>query len=349
MDNIRVGIIGLGANARQRHVPGFRACPGVELTGVCNRRPESTQQAAAEFGIPKTYDHWQQLIADPEIDAVLIGTWPYLHCEITLAALESGKHVLTEARMAMTALEAHRMLDASRQHPDLVAQIVPSPFGLKGHDVMKQLIADGYLGELREIVVLGATDTLADTEAPLHWRQSAKYSGLNTLTLGILHETLIRWVDDPVLVQAQVEIFTTERFDPETQKNVEIGVPDCVHAMTRLPNRAMGLYHISGVARFGTGFHIHLYGTEGTLKYTLAPEDRLLGGRAGDAELQEIEIPPEKARSWRVEQEFVDAIRGEGSVEMTDFETGVRYMEFTEAVARSAHSGAPVAIPLVKP
>src|SRR6516225_4612789 len=128
---LRVGLIGAGANTRLRHIPGLRALPDVELVAVCNRRPESTTAAAREHGIPRTYDRWEHLVADADIDAVVIGTWPYLHCPITLAALESGKHVLTEARMAMNAAEAHRMLAAARRHPKLVTQIVPSPFGLK--------------------------------------------------------------------------------------------------------------------------------------------------------------------------------------------------------------------------
>ena len=63
-----------------------------------------------------------------DINAVVIGTWPYMHCELTCAALDAGKHVMCEARMAMNAAEAHTMLQTSRQHPNLVAQIVPSPF-----------------------------------------------------------------------------------------------------------------------------------------------------------------------------------------------------------------------------
>ena len=62
MQTIRVGIIGLGANTRLRHVPGLRACRDVEIVAVCNRRPESTQAAAAEFNIPKTYVQWPKLV-----------------------------------------------------------------------------------------------------------------------------------------------------------------------------------------------------------------------------------------------------------------------------------------------
>src|SRR5207237_6420893 len=106
------------------------------------------------FAIPRTFERWQDLVADPDIDAVVIGTWPYLHCPITLAALESGKHVLTEARMSMNAAEAHRMLAAAEQAPDLITQLVPSPYGLKGHEVMRELIEGGCLGDLREAPVV---------------------------------------------------------------------------------------------------------------------------------------------------------------------------------------------------
>src|SRR6516165_3647976 len=132
---LRVGLIGAGGNMRARHIPGLRALPQVEIVAVCNRRPESTAAAAREFSIPRTAEQWEDIVADPEIDAVVIGTWPYLHCPVTLAALEAGKHVLTEARLSLNAAEAHRMLAASRSAPNLVTQVVPSPFGLKGHDV----------------------------------------------------------------------------------------------------------------------------------------------------------------------------------------------------------------------
>src|SRR5436305_14217780 len=147
---LRIGLIGAGGNTRSRHIPGLRAVPDVEIVAVCNRRPESTAEVARTYGIPRTHERWQDIIAAGDIDAVVIGTWPYLHCPITLAALAAGKHVLTEARLAMNAAEAHRMLAAARQHPRLVTQVVPSPFGLKGNAIMQELIGAGFLGELRE-------------------------------------------------------------------------------------------------------------------------------------------------------------------------------------------------------
>ena len=138
MDAIRVGMIGFGANTRLRHAPGLLACSNVTLAAVCNRSLESAQAVADEYGIAKVCESWQQVVDDPEIDAICIGTWPYMHCPITLAALENGKHVLTEARMAMDDEQARQMYAASQRHPELVTQIVPSPLGMRAHQAVKQ-------------------------------------------------------------------------------------------------------------------------------------------------------------------------------------------------------------------
>ncbi|MDG1896843.1 MAG: Gfo/Idh/MocA family oxidoreductase [Fuerstiella sp.] len=345
MNTIRVGIVGLGANTRLRHVPGLQACDDVEIVGVCNRRPESTRKAADEFSIPRIFDRWQDLVADDEIDAVVIGTWPYLHCEITVAALQAGKHVLVEARMARNAAEAHQMLNASRQNDNLVAQIVPSPFGLRVHQTVKDFLADGYVGQLREVVVLGCSAANADPATPLHWRQSEELSGLNMLAMGILHETLIRWVPDPVRVLAQTQTFTAQRPNAETGEPVSVGTPDTVHVLTELPGGARGIYHLSSVTHHAPPLQIRIFGSEGTLQY-LCADDQLVGARKDESELTAIHVPAEKESGWRVEADFIDAIRGNRSIEFTDFATGVRYMEFTEAVARSAAGGQAVPLPL---
>jgi len=352
---LRVGLIGAGANTRTRHIPGLLAQRNVELVAVCNRRPESTAAVAREHNIPRTHERWQDLVADPEIDAVVVGTWPYLHCAITLAALAAGKHVLTEARMSMNAAEAHRMLAAARKAPHLVTQIVPSPFGLKGHAVVRELLDAGYLGELREAQVVHLTGALADPVAPLSWRQDEALSGFNTLTLGILHETLLRWAPPPVRVLAQAHAFVPTRVDPASGVRRGVGTPDAVQVLAVLANGARAVYHFSGVTAFGQTATITLFGTKGVLQYDLAA-DRLRGAaqqgqRVGARldELEEIPIPPDKAMGWRVEEEFVSAIRDQTPVRFTDFATGVAYMEFTEAVARSAQSGAAVDLPLELP
>jgi predicted dehydrogenase len=349
-NRIRIGLIGAGGNMRARHIPGFRELEGVEIVAVCNRRPASTQAAAREFGIAKTYEHWEELVAAPDIDAVVIGTWPYLHCPITLAALESGKHVLSEARMSLNAAEAHRMRAAARARPQLVAQLVPSPFGMSGNEVVLEMLDAGFLGDLREAEVVHYSNALGNPDTPLPWRQDTALSGYNMLTLGILHETLLRWVPPPVRVLGQVHAFIGARVDPESGAQRAVGTPDSVQALTVLENGARVSYHLSGVYPFDMGASIRLMGTHGVLHYDLTRDElsgasRTLSTSEG-GNLVKIPILPEKERKWTVEADFVDSIRTGKGVRFTDFDTGVSYMEFTEAVARSASTGRAVDLPL---
>ena len=341
---LQIGLVGAGENTRKRHIPGLRDEPDVEIVAVCNRRAESTERVAQEYSIPRTFAHWQDLVADPEVDAIVIGTWPYLHCPIALAAFQAGKHVLTEARMSMNAVEAHQMREASRAHPHLVAQIVPSPFGLTGDRVIRDMIESDYLGELREYQVYGQTAALADPESPLSWRQDAGLSGFNTLTLGILHETILRWLPQPQRVFDQARAFIPERLDADSGIHRAVGTPDSIQALTRLPSGASGTYQVSGVTPFGGGMGVQFLGSKGAITYDLS-RDRVHGTRQAGP-LEDIPISPEKAGGWRVEADFVRAIRDGVPVGFTNFDAGVAYMEFTEAVARSAVSNEVVVLPL---
>ncbi len=347
-ESIRIGIIGAGAITRSRHIPGFRALPGVVIAGVCNRFRESSARVARDFDIPRIYSGWEQLIDDDSIDAVVIGTWPYLHCAATLAALGAGKHVLTQARMAMNAREAQRMLDKSRERPDLAAMVVPSPYGLTGDAFVRSLIADGYLGPLRELHVDGLTSDLADPRTPLGWRQQTRYSGFNMLTLGILHETALRWTSPPNRVIALASKLIPARKNPEKDGHVSrVGTPDSVQVLTTHVDGSRGSYRLSGVTWHGPGLSIALYGAEGTIVYDLT-RDEIRGARRKDEELKPLPIPDPLRGSWSVESDFIAAIRGERPMTHTTFEDGVRYMQFTEAVARSSRHSGPVDLPLME-
>jgi predicted dehydrogenase len=335
---LRIGIVGAGDNTRKRHIPGLREIAGVELAAVCNRRASSTAQVARDFAIPRTFARWQDLVADPEIDAIVIGAWPYLHCPVTLAALAAGKHVLCEARMCMNVGEAMAMLSASKKAPNFVAQLVPSPYGLKADATIRRLLAEGYLGELREMQIFGLNGALANPTAPLSWRQDARLSGVNMLTVGILHETVLRWVPAPMRVLAQANAFIPQRADPDCGLLRTVGTPDSVQILTTLADGGRGVYHFSGVIPVGGQMTITLYGSEGMLRYDLSAEC-LIGANKRNQQVHEIEIPSHETGGWRVEADFVDSIRAGTPVRLTDFATGVRYMEFTEAVARSAELG----------
>jgi predicted dehydrogenase len=94
----------------------------------------------------------------------------------------------------------------------------------------------------------------------------------------------------------------------------------------------------SAVTALAPPAEVWIFGTEGTLRLE-ADAKRLSGGRKGDTALKEIVIPKEKRVGWRVEEEFVNAIRGKETITRTSFEEGVRYMEFTDAVTKSASTG----------
>ncbi|MEZ4557969.1 MAG: Gfo/Idh/MocA family oxidoreductase [Caldilineaceae bacterium] len=329
---IRAGVIGAGANTRSRHIPGLQAIDGVEVVAVCNRSEESGRRVANDFGIPHVYTHWWDVIAAPDIDAVVIGTWPYMHHRLSIAALEAGKHVMCEARMAMNAREAVEMRAAARAYPDLVAQIVPSPFTLRIDKTVRRLIAEGYLGDVLAIDVRqGGAFVEADPE--LHWRHVRDFSGLNMMSLGIWYEALLRWVGEASAVTAAGRTFVPMRRDPATGRMVAGDIPDHLNVLADMACGAQLSVQISSVTGLAPArMDVCLYGSEGTLCFA---DGVLRGGRRGDEELRPLEISDDEAGGWRVEEEFISAIRGREAITHTSFEDGVKYMVFTEAVARS--------------
>ena len=338
---IRVGIVGAGANTRDRHIPGLQAIEGVEIVSVCNRSAESSDRAAEQFGIPTTYAHWNELVDAPDTNAIVIGTWPYLHCQATLAALAAGKHVLCEARMAMNATEAWEMYDAAQANPHLVLQIVPSPMTLRVDATLQRFIASGFLGDLLAIEVRVGGDFL-DAAAPLHWRQDFDLSGFNIMSMGIWYEALLRWVGEATRVQAMGKTFTRMRTDDSSSLRA-VRVPEHVDVVADMACGAQLHMQVSSVTGLAGAPEAFLFGSEGTVRVAA---DTLYGGKRGDAGLQEIPIPAEEAGGWRVEEEFVNAIRGLEKIIHTTPLSGVKYMEFTEAVTRSMQTGQAIDLPL---
>lgn len=346
-DPIRVGVIGAGANTRLHHIPKLKKIAGVEIVAVVNRSRASSERVAKEFEIPRIHDSWQAMVNDPAIDAVVIGTWPYMHCPITLAALAAGKHVLTEARLAMNATEARQMLAASRARPELVTQVVPGPTTFAADPMMMHLLADGYVGELQALDLKVPTGWL-DREAKLHWRMNREYSGLNIMSMGIWYECISRWVGPAKSIVARTRIAVPYRFDEERGERRAVEVPDHVEVLADLANGAIARMHWSSVAGFMAGPEVWLYGSDGTLRLEVRGRNNLVlsGGRRGDKEMQQIAIPADKTYQWRVEEEFIGAIRGQEPVRRTSFADAVSYMDFTEAVHISSREGRRVYLPL---
>lgn len=334
---LRIGVVGAGANTRAKHIPGLRELPGVEIAAVVNRSPESSVRAARELGIPRMAADWRELVAAPDIDAICIGTWPYLHAEISLAALAAGKHVLTEARMAMNAIEAEAMVAglaaAQVRRPGIVAQIVPSPITFAYDRTVQALLAGGVLGELRAVDIVNANAALADPRKPITWRQRFEWSGVNTQTLGIHYEAVLRWLDrDATVESATAQTMTRERPD-ETGRLVPVTVPDRVTIAGRYADGARLSALFSGVETGPARNEITVTGTRGRLRLDLLADVLWLQPEGGVE--QRVEIDPAKRDNWRVEADFVASIRTGAPVRLTDFSTGLRYMRFTEAAWRA--------------
>ena len=329
---LRIGIIGAGGNTRLRHIPGFQEIEGVEVISVCNRSEASGQKVAEEFGIQKVETDWKAVIEDPEVDAVMIGTWPNMHMETTIAALKAGKHVLTEARMARNLEEAENMLAVSREYPDLVAQVVPSPFTLNFDKTITRMIEEGELGLLYEVICEFSNGILADPQAGFSWRLDHELSGVNTLFSGIMHEAVLRWVKtDPEWVIADALISTMARKDPSTQELKTVLIPDNLTVLARYPQGFKTTYLFSGVSASVQRSEVRIAGTAGALWLDMSG-NKLYFSATDSEEYKEVEIAEEDQDDWRVEADFVDSIRKGKEVTLTDFETGVRYMRFSQAV-----------------
>ncbi len=337
-NRIRVGVVGAGANTKLKHIPGLQAIEGVSVDVVCNRTEASSRAAADAFGIERIARSWEEVVADDAIDAICIGTWPYLHAPITIAALKAGKHVLTEARMAMNAAEGEAMLAASRERPDRVAQIVPSPFTLKWDATIAALLQSEALGALREISVIKTLPMNVDASAPINWRQSIEYSGNNTLMLGIYYEVVQRWLQrEPRRVWAHGRIFTGERSDTESGSTRRVEIPETITYMADYEDGLQLTGLMSGVESGSGRDEYAISGSKGTLRLDLKA-GQLYHAPLGGPEVA-VEPRPEDVSDWNVEADFVASIRDGAPVRLTSFEDGVNYMRFTDAARESFDSG----------
>ena len=104
---------------------------------------------------------------------------------------------------------------------------------------------------------------------------------------------------------------------------------------------------VAGLAAYP--IDIHIFGSEGTLRLYQAPggQTTLAAGKRGDKRLKDVKIPKSKQGVWRVEEEFINAIRGKEEITHTDFATAVKYMEWTDAVTMSLRHREVVKLPLM--
>ena len=151
MRKIRWGIISTAKIGTAKVIPAMQRGEYCEVVAIASRDIERARQTALQLGIPKAYGSYEDLLGDPEIDAVYNPLPNHLHVPVSIQALQAGKHVLCEKPIALTAAEAQRLVDAAQQHPRLK---VMEAFMYRHHpqwQKARSLVRDGHIGVLRTI------------------------------------------------------------------------------------------------------------------------------------------------------------------------------------------------------
>jgi predicted dehydrogenase len=335
---VRVGIIGAGGIVKQRHLPGLLAIPGVEIVAVSNSTLGSAQAFCKEHApAAEPVELWQNVADNDGVDVVWIGAPPYLHADASIFALQAGKHVFCQARMAAELHEAERMWEASMSFPDRVSALCPAPQGMKGGELVKKLLADGAIGTPHQMMLHSFSSAWLDASAPAHWRQRVETSGIQILTLGIFVEVMQRWLGDITEVAARGRVVFPQRGD------YTVETPDFVNVLCKFRNGIEGALLLSGVAANAPTDKFFLYGSEGSLSYDFAT-DELLVGKRGETPTA-VPIPLEMQREWTVEKDFIAAVRDPAAPRpKPDFTEGIRYMRVVNGVWDSMDQRATVKV-----
>ncbi len=327
---LRVGIVGAGEIVLRRHLPALQRHPDVEVVAVCNSTYESADKFCREHAPHATpMQNWAELLGLPDLDIVWIGTPPYMHSAVTISALEAGKHVFCQARMAMDLIEANEMLVASRRYPELVTMLCPPPHGMRGDLLVQKLLAEEIIGRPHHLRLQSLNSAFLDPDAPAHWRQRVEMSGLNVLTLGIFAELLQSWFGDITGVFARGQILQPLR------QGYEVLIPDMLTVLCTFENGMEGVLEFSGVDAHAPADRLEVYGDLGAFTYDFG-SDVVHAGRVGDRALRVVELTPDLETAWNVEDDFIAAVKSRGRINPhPDFEDGVRYMRVVQAVADS--------------
>jgi predicted dehydrogenase len=314
---IRWGIIGTGGISST-----FAADLGLTDSGtvaaVGSRREGTAEEFAARFGIPNAHVGYDALVADPEVDAVYVGTPHPMHHEDALLALRAGKHVLVEKPFTMNAAEAEELVAEARARGLFLMEAMWTRF-LPHIAAIRRLLADGALGE---IVNVSADHGQWFAEDPAFRLFAPELGGGALLDLGIYPVSFASFVlGEPSRVVALADPAFT---GVDAQTSILLGYPSGAHAVLTCTLRAKSP---TRAAIVGTEARIEIEGD------FYAPGAFLVGSRG---ETQRVEIPHEGG--LRYEADEVARCVGEGLLEspLMPLDETVAIMRTMDAVTRSA-------------
>ncbi len=273
---VRVAMIGYAFMGRAHSnawatVGSFFEVPAFEQRVLVGRDAVGVAAAATALGWSESATDWREVIARDDIDVVDICVPGHLHAEIALAALAAGKHVLVEKPLANTLAEAEAMADAAAvaSTRGVVSMVGFNYRRMPALALARRIIADGRLGEIRQVRGSYLQDWLADATAPMTWRlrrETAGSGALGDLASHAVDQLQFLLGERVTEVSARTHTFVTER--PGASGPEAVTVDDAVWATLAFGSGARGSLEVSRVA---TGrknaLTIELFGSTGALRF----------------------------------------------------------------------------------
>jgi predicted dehydrogenase len=362
-NKIRLGVIGASARrgwARKSHLPAIGASPDVELTAVCTTRLETAEEAAQKFGAQMAFADHHEMLACPDIDAVVVVLRVPRHYQVTLDALNAGKHVFTEWPLGRTTDEAKELANVAGSK-GLLTMVGLQSRGDPAILRAKELIESGYVGDVMACHVSVARGGALRRDSDVTWRRDNSL-GATTLTIAGGHtiDALQFVVGDLSRLSAIVSTQAPQWFETDTERLVDVTAPDHILVNGRLRAGGVASVHVASVPWAGSGYRMEIYGREGTLVASSGntPQFGLIslrGASGVDKELTDLEVPAEhcwvpegmpKGDPYNVGQlyhRFADVIRS-GVRAAPDFNTAVELHELLDTVVASSKQGSELAV-----
>jgi predicted dehydrogenase len=315
MGKLKIGMIGLGGIAGF-HSEGILACEDAEIWSICDINETRLAERSKEWSIPeaRTYLNYTDLLKDPELDAVTIGTPNYNHFDIAFEAIKHGKPFALEKPVTLHAEEAAILKNALESNP-LPHMICFSYRYKTAARYAKQLIEEGRLGTIHHVYSQYLQGWGINDNVPLVWRFQKELTGSGAMgDLGCHILDLTRFlVGDTEHVFADAGTIIRERSLLDGSGKGEVDVDDYCHVLSRMEGGISSTMTISRFA-YGRGNYqqIEIYGTKGALVYNLDEDDTLMVKLAeeNDKSFRTVEIP-ETFKLGQM-QAFMDLVNGHG-------------------------------------
>lgn len=291
-ERVGIGFIGTGF-ARRVQMPAFAECEGTKLVSVSSGSLENARAAANEFSVGHFSDDWRETIMQPEVDLVCITTPPDLHREMTLLAIEHGKHILCEKPMAMNVAEAEEMTAAAVGKP-ILALIDHELRFQPGRQVARQMLFDGAIGEIRHAKAIFQAPHRGDPEIPWNWWSDREAGGGALGAVGSHIIDSFNWFLGSAIktVNCQLQSHIKERRDSSGEPRA-VTTDDEANMLLRfadgpVTSDATGLVSISMLEYPKYQNRMEFYGTKGAMRIDHRGDVFITG--AGPGEWREVEV-----------------------------------------------------------